>query len=354
MAQGYGGGLLTDPAGFLSVINILGATVTGSLQFESLGIDNEGRLVVSGNDEMNIGTAIGTLSVVGGGDFVVSGANAVMSFSDTAFAVDGPIQVTDGLLEFIDPGFSLVRLHDNTVVVDGGTLTVAGELRCTGTALTVKNGGSMQIDDDLDLSMGFFASSLTLESTSGAVNVTGALLLDETTVAVSGGTLAGASVDADDSVITVSGGAFDVTGTFATELLSGPSMSVTVSGGDLDMNLFDIGWRSSITVSAGTIDAGSVACATSTVLVSGGTFTVTGVYNTASSTTRPNTITVSAGELELNGGYTGDGVSVGTGFTVSGGTLDVNAAFSNTGSLEFSGGTITVAEDKTATFAELP
>jgi hypothetical protein len=334
--------------GYIARIDLLsGTTITGSFEFERLGIDNSGAIEVNGTDEMIIGSSIGSRLVQGDGEFTVSGASAVMTFSSINISIDGPVTVADGLMEFTD--LPLATLFNTTLDIDGGDLSVEGDLMCSGVVATISDGGGMVVDEDLTVQLsGWPASSLTLASGSGDVDVIGNVLFNTSTVTIAGGSLATVNLDMFNSALTVSGGDLLLVGDLTADITTGNS-SITLSSGGIEVDLLDAAFTD-ITVSGGLLDAGSVGFPLGNdVLVSDGTFAVAGAF-TAESTSFDNAITVVGGELELNGGYSGTQAD----FAVTGGMLDINDDLSNEGAFAFLGGTITLAVNQLAAFVPNP
>jgi hypothetical protein len=279
-------------------------TVDGTLYLRQDPLDAPGTLLfyilADGIDTITVGSTGGGITLYGCGTLIVDGQNAGMSFSNITFVSCGTIEVTDGLMEIDPEGHQSPNIHHATVTIDGGTFTCESGMYVYFSDITIESSGEMQISGDLETG----DASILIDS-SADMQVTGNLEM-------------GGGVS--DSTLTLEDGTIDVSG-------------------ELDI------WETAVTVKAGTLEAGSVDSQDCLITIEGGQFLVAGTF-LADGWPEESSITVSGGELELNGDYTGTDTS----FTISGGLLDINDDFSNTGSLSYTSGTITVAVNKAATF----
>jgi hypothetical protein len=247
--------------------------------------------------------------VSGAGTFSVTGSGALMQFQDVYFTDFRPhLVVSNGRMEFLNVCSALPTAPG---IEEGGSITVSGGFLDFDYGLVFTGDGTAAVD--LEVSGGIFSSWAEIDLV---------------------------TINAE-----LSGGFFDVPTNV--ELRSGGSLLVE---GDVEFFTPYLHTNQpqpySLTVDGGTLECDYFKFSDMTLSVESGLFLVNGESEKDSEATSSNTLTISGGQMQVGGGYSGDSS---TDLTILGGTLQIleseeDDVFQNVGEFFYSAGTIRVKQ----------
>lgn len=317
--------------GTLTLNGAGGATgTTGAL--ENSSGNNTFSAAVALASASTISSDANTLTLTGGiaagsNLLTISGAGNTTVSTTSITGTDGLAKTGAGTLTL-----AIANSYSGGTTISGGTVdaTVAGALGNTGNALTINNGGVLDLEDVAQtvgaVTLGSVGTSTgsTIQSTGGAVTLTdSSVTVDGTDNTIGTEVTVGAVSQSASSGLTVNGTTgSDSMGSGASLSGSGTVGAVTMGGNDtvsststLTTGGLTVNGTTGNTVSTGTVTGGAT-------ITNGGLLSVNGTLLNATSVTGANSV--------LNGtGTTGD-VTAGSGGTVAG-TLATGALTLNSG-----------------------
>jgi autotransporter-associated beta strand protein len=358
-------GLTTILAG--SVLQLGDGGTGGSLASATVG--NNGSLVVNQSGESRLAGVIagsGSLSHLGGGTFILTGANTFTG--GTTNAAGSTLQLGDGTL-----GATLGDVANAGTLVakggSGGTVTVgtvtqtqagstfslqSGSLVLAGSGITADNfslGAAAGASASFEL-----AAGKTLTTAAASVGITGTLTVsglasiassldNRGSLALAGGTLAGAGTLVNRQALS-GWGSIAGTGGFGNSgqlTVSGGSLTLSNTGTNINSGSWDIGSRLSLELSgatlgnAGVMNLGGGRIAGSGTLNNLGSGTLAGRGTVAAGFSNAGVLAASGGSLLLDGAASN--LASGRMTAGAGSSLTVSQGLSgNAGSIQLAGG----------------
>lgn len=201
-------------------------------------------------------------------------------------------------------------------------------LSCPGCTIDIQSGGSLTLSGSASIG----SSSTIIVEPGGQLTIA-----NGGTLTVNGGT----SLSVNGGIVDVQSGGTIVFGGASTVTNGG---TLQLSGGTLTFNaLFTVQSSGTVELDGGTVNGGTTINNNGTILQNGGTTNVSAPINSSSGAS----VNVSNGTLSLSGGGTGAAphtIAAGATLDVSGGsyTLTTNGTVSGGGTLQVSGGTLTI------------